>query len=100
MVVTGSENDDIVGLPLPDGKEVFRFSHNGAAKSGIDCISILGDRLLVATSPVGASDHNIRPLVGAAGAERSRDRAARHLKVRPGVGAGRRRGVLRNRVKG
>ena len=59
LVVTGSEDGDLVGLKLPDGTEVFRTRFNEVARRGINSISVFRDMLMVANCAVGGSDKNV-----------------------------------------
>ena len=58
ILVTGSEDGDIVGLGMPDGKEVFRARYNVTAQRGINSVSVRNDILLVANCAVGNADRN------------------------------------------
>lgn len=58
ILVTGSEDGDIVGLDMPAGREVFRTRYNSTAQRGINSISVSGDMLLLANCAVGSADHN------------------------------------------
>jgi WD40 repeat protein len=58
-VIAGSEDGDIVGLRVPDGREVFRVRYNQTAQRGINSLSLLGDWLLLANCSVGQTDKNI-----------------------------------------
>ena len=59
VVVTGSEDGDIVGVKLPTGSETFRVRYNQKAQRGINNLSIVGDWLLLSNCSVGASDKNV-----------------------------------------
>ncbi len=58
-LVTGSEDGDLVGISLPEGKETFRVRYNPKAQRGINSISVTGDWLLVANCSVGSADKNL-----------------------------------------
>lgn len=57
-VITGSEDGDLVAINLPDGRELFRHRYNAGAQRGINSVSVVGERLLVANCAVGPSDKN------------------------------------------
>ena len=59
ILITGSEDGDLVGLEMPNGKEVFRTRYNKDAERGINAISVVGDWLLVANCSVGPADQNL-----------------------------------------
>ncbi len=59
IVVTGSEDGDLVGIHLLDGVETFRSRYNSTAQRGINSISVIGDWLLVANCAVGNADNNL-----------------------------------------
>ncbi|TPK95304.1 MULTISPECIES: WD40 repeat domain-containing protein [unclassified Mesorhizobium] len=59
VLITGSEDGDLVGLHLPDLKEVFRVRYNKAAQRGINSISVVDNWLLVANCAVGSADKNL-----------------------------------------
>jgi WD40 repeat protein len=59
FIVSGSEDGDLVGLSVPDGKIAFRLRYNVGAQRGINNISVLGDLLLVANCAVGSADKNL-----------------------------------------
>ncbi len=59
VLVTGSEDGDLVGISLPDGAEIFRKRYNASAQRGINSISITGQWLLVANCSVGPTDKNV-----------------------------------------
>jgi WD40 repeat protein len=58
-VISGYEDGDIVGLSLPDGRELFRTRFNQTAQRGINNLSLLGDWLLLSNCSVGQADKNI-----------------------------------------
>jgi WD40 repeat protein len=58
-IISGSEDGDVVGLSLPDGQELFRYRYNDKAQRGINALSLLGERLLLANCAVGSQDKNI-----------------------------------------
>lgn len=59
FIISGSEDGDLVGFSIPDGKIVFRLRYNAGAQRGINNISVLGDLLLVANCAVGSTDKNL-----------------------------------------
>jgi WD40 repeat protein len=57
--IAGSEDGDLVGVSIPDGREIFRLRYNPAAQRGINSVSILGNWLLVTNCSVGSADKNL-----------------------------------------
>ncbi|GAA0239923.1 hypothetical protein LNAOJCKE_3191 [Methylorubrum aminovorans] len=58
-LIAGSEDGDLVAITIPEGREIFRHRYNAKAQRGINGLSAVGDKLLVANCAVGASDRNI-----------------------------------------
>jgi hypothetical protein len=58
LVVTGSEDGDLVLLRITDGQVLVRERYNPAAQRGINGLAILGDYLTAVVCSVGSSDQN------------------------------------------
>lgn len=59
LIVTGSEDGDLVVIKIPSGTIVSRIRFNQSAQRGINSISISDDYLVVANCTVGPSDKNL-----------------------------------------
>lgn len=59
VVISASEDGDIVGFKPQDGSIVFRQRYNPSAQRGINSISLVGDRLLLTNCSVGPTDNNV-----------------------------------------
>lgn len=59
IVLAASEDGDITGFRPTDGSIVFRQRYNPTAQRGINNISLLGDKLLLANCSVGPTDKNL-----------------------------------------
>ncbi len=58
IVITGSEDGDVVMLRVPEGDVLARQRYNPTAQRGINDIAVLGDYLLVVNCSVGPADKN------------------------------------------
>lgn len=59
IVVTGSEDGDIVAIDVSLGKVLFRSRYNPSAQRGINGVSVRDDLLLVSNCSVGNADENL-----------------------------------------
>ncbi|AKF84850.1 hypothetical protein MFUL124B02_05440 [Myxococcus fulvus 124B02] len=58
VVITGSEDGDLVMLQLPQGNVLARKRYNPSAQRGINGLAILDDHLVAVACSVGPSDKN------------------------------------------
>lgn len=58
-VITGSENGNLCVVRVPDGAVLSTMVYNPAAERGINSVSVVGTRLLVANCSVGLDDANL-----------------------------------------
>lgn len=59
MVISGSEDGDLVAFDARTGKLLFRQRYSPIAERGINGISLAGDKLLVVNCAVGSKDRNL-----------------------------------------
>jgi WD40 repeat protein len=59
VVISGSEDGDLVAFDAAAGKVLFRQRYSPMAERGINGISLVGDRLLVVNCAVGPKDRNL-----------------------------------------
>jgi hypothetical protein len=59
IVLSGSEDGDIVAFAPAHGRILYRQRYNPSAQRGINGISILGDYLILANCSVGPADKNL-----------------------------------------
>lgn len=59
LVLSGSEDGDVVGFDPGDGSVKFRQRFNESAQRGINNIAVRGNYLLVVNCSVGATDKNL-----------------------------------------
>jgi hypothetical protein len=59
IVISGSEDGDLVAFDASSGKILFRQRYSPLAERGINGISLVGDELLVVNCAVGSKDKNL-----------------------------------------
>jgi WD40 repeat protein len=59
IIVSGSEDGDIVAFSAESGKVLFRQRYSPNAERGINALSLSGDTLLVVNCAVGEKDRNL-----------------------------------------